>query len=102
MKTLVALCAAALIGASLAPRPAAAQAPSARPARGMEFGTFIKLDKGMTESELMLRAGPADAVGHGERGVVYYYFPTVADPFLTTVTVRQGRIVNLERERKTF
>jgi hypothetical protein len=41
-------------------------------------------------------------VGHGERGVVYYYFPTVADPFLTTVTVRQGRIVNLERERKTF
>ena len=101
MKMLLAPCAAVVVGASLVP-PAAAQVPAERTARGMEFSTFVRLDQGMTEGEFMLRAGPADAVGRGERGLVYYYFPTVADPFLTAVTVRQGRIVNIERERKTF
>jgi hypothetical protein len=32
----------------------------------------------------------------------YYYYPTIADPFITVVTVRGGRIVNLERNRKIY
>jgi len=32
----------------------------------------------------------------------YYYYPTVANPFITTVTLRGGRIVGTERVPKSF
>jgi len=32
----------------------------------------------------------------------YYYFPTVANPWITVVTLRGGRIANIERTKKTF
>ena len=86
-----------------APQPVA---PAAATARGMTFQTFIQLQNGMTEAELMLRAGRPDheSVENLIHDIVksYYYLPTVSDPFITTVTVRGGRIVNLERNRKTF
>jgi hypothetical protein len=80
--------------------------PTAAPARGMTFQTFIQLHNGMTEAELMLRAGRPDheSVENLFHDIVksYYYYPTVSDPFITVVTVRGGRIVNLERNRKMF
>jgi len=82
-----------------------AVAGAAEPApRGMPFDVYIRLEHGMTEGELVLRAGKPDhgAVDNLREGLKsYYYFPTVANPFLTTVSLRAGRIVNIERERKS-
>jgi len=85
-----------------APPPPAAVAPAVR---GMAFDTYIRLDRGMSEGELLLRAGQPDQVAvdtSAYGGVVksYYYLPTSTDPFVTVVTLRGGRIANLERTRK--
>ncbi len=72
--------------------------------RGMAFDVYIRLEHGMTEGELVLRAGKPDhhAVDNLREGLKsYYYFPTAANPFLTTVSLRSGRIVNIERVRKS-
>ena len=87
------------------PRPEPAPVPVAAPAavvRGMNFDTFIRLQRGMTEGELLERAGRPDyaSVENFDITKTYYYFPTVADPFTTTVTLRGGRIENLERVKK--
>lgn len=92
-------------------------------ARGMDFDVYIRLRKGMTEGELLERAGPPDYqtvdgnVGYKE-GVVrresdsvsvystelivktFYFFPTTDNPFTTVVTTTGGRITKLQRERK--
>lgn len=79
-------------------------APPAAQARGMEFETFIRLQRGMTEGELLIRAGQPDreSVENFRHDIVktYYYFPTVANPFTTVVTVRGGRIANLDRVKR--
>lgn len=89
-----------------APQPMSAAAPAASPVRGMDFDTFIRLQKGMTEGELVLRAGRPDheSVENFRNDIVksYYYYPTSSNPHITVVTLRRGRIVDIERERKTF
>ncbi len=73
------------------------------PPRGMAFDVYIRLEHGMTEGELVLRAGKPDqhAVDNIREGLKsYYYFPTSANPFLTTVALRSGRIANIDRVRK--
>ena len=84
----------------------ASTAPAAVPVRGMGFNTFARLQRGMSEGELLQRAGQPDevAVENFRNDVVksYYYFPTHADPFITVVTVRGSRIENIERTKKTF
>jgi hypothetical protein len=51
-----------------------------------------------------LRAGRPDfeSVENFRHDVVksYYYYPTAADPFITVVSVRGGRIAHIERNRK--
>ncbi|OGA48999.1 MAG: hypothetical protein A3G24_26225 [Betaproteobacteria bacterium RIFCSPLOWO2_12_FULL_62_13] len=89
--------------APLPPRPPVAVAA---PVRGMDFDTFVRLQTGMTEGELLLRAGPPDyaTVENFRNDIVklFYYHPTVANPFITVVTLRGGRIANIERNRKIF
>ena len=84
-----------------APAPAAGTAPAVR---GMAFDTYIRLERGMSEGELVLRAGGPDHVSTveaaGGYARLYYYMPTASDPFTTIVTLRGGRIDNLERTRK--
>ena len=79
-------------------------APSALPVRGMEFDTYIRLQRGMTEGELLIRAGRPDheMVENFQDYIVktYYYFPTIANPFTTVVTLRGGRISDLDRVKK--
>ena len=79
-------------------------APAAAPVRGMEFDTYIRLQRGMTEGELLLRAGRPDheSVENFRSDIVksWYYFPTTADPYTTTVTVRGGRIGSIDRVKK--
>lgn len=75
-------------------------------ARGMAFDVFIRLQNGMSEGELLLRAGKPDSeslesVRH-DIVKTFYYMPTHANPWLTAVTLRGGKIVNLERTRKIF
>jgi len=88
-----------------------AQAPAAQPpapasARGMDFDTFIRLQVGMSEGELIMRAGKPDheSVENFRNNVIksLYYYPTTANPYITTVTLNGGRITNIERTKKTF
>lgn len=72
--------------------------------RGMAFEVYIRIEHGMTEGELVLRAGRPDhqALDNLREGLKsYYYFPTLAHPFLTTVRLRSGRIIDIERVRKS-
>jgi hypothetical protein len=82
-----------------APQPVAAPAPVVR---GMSFETFVRLQRGMTEGELLGRAGKPDyaVVENFDITKTYYYLPTVADPFTTVVTLRGGRIQDLDRIKK--
>lgn len=89
---------------SVEPPPAASAPPAGAAVRGMDFDTFIRLQRGMTEGELLIRAGKPDhetidAFRH-EVVKTYYYFPTAANPYTTVVTLRGGRIVHLERVKK--
>ncbi len=74
--------------------------------RGMEFDVFIRLQNGMSEGELLLRAGKPDSesVENFRSNIVktYYYFPTTANPWITTITLRGGRIINIDRVKKIF
>ena len=77
--------------------------PALPSVRGMEFDTFIRLQRGMTEGELLVRAGQPDyeAVDNlYDYDRTLYYFPTVANPFSTIVKLRSGRIAYLERVKK--
>ncbi|MBM3356760.1 MAG: DUF4124 domain-containing protein [Betaproteobacteria bacterium] len=85
--------------------PAVAPAPAAvGPVRGMDFDTFIRLQHGMTEGELLIRAGKPDheSIENLRHDIVktFYYFPTVGNPFTTVVTLRGGRIFNIDRVKK--
>lgn len=88
------------------PPAAAPPLPSAgiAPIRGMDLDTFVRLQTGMTEGELLTRAGRPDYMaleGTGDRIVkTFYYYPTQSNPYTTAVRVRGGRIDNLQRTRK--
>jgi hypothetical protein len=73
-------------------------------ARGLAFDVFIRLQKGMSEGELLLRAGKPDSesVENMRNDIVktYYYFPTASDPWITTIRLVGGRIADIERIKK--
>jgi hypothetical protein len=83
---------------------AGAQSASPRDARGLPFDVYIRLQQGMSEGELLLRAGQPDSqsVENTRHDIVktYYYFPTPSDPWITTIRLEGGRIANLERIKK--
>lgn len=86
------------------PVPQPSPYATAAPVRGMSFDTFVRLERGMTEGELLLRAGSPDHASlDTDAGILvktYYYFPTISDPFTTVVTLYGGRIGDLQRIRK--
>jgi hypothetical protein len=106
-----------------APAPVAAapqQAPAVAPRsnRGMSFDTYVLLRAGMSEGELIQRAGEPDyassdgvvgsTVRRGRRVETFsdlefkkfYYYPTPSDPFTTVVTLTGGYISDLQRTRQ--
>jgi hypothetical protein len=92
-----------------AQNPQAAAVPSVLPpppaaVRGMDFDVYIRLQGGMTEGELLLRAGRPDheSLDSVRRDIVktFYYFPTSANPYTTVVTLRGGRIFTIDRIKK--
>ena len=93
------------------PRPVAVQrwqvegvpTPTLPSVRGMDFDVYIRLQRGMTEGELLVRAGRPDyeAVDNlADYDRTFYYFPTVANPFTTAVRLRSGYIVSIDRIKK--
>lgn len=84
--------------------PGAERTPSAGVPRGLPFETYILIRRGMSEGELLGRAGPPDYRGNEvNRGLVqesWYYLPTASDPFTTIIQLRGGRVVDTERIRK--
>jgi hypothetical protein len=85
----------------------AAEPERARPSpgpRGMAFEVYIRIQRGMSEGELLTRAGPPDYRGNeNNRGLVqesWYYLPTSNDPFTTIIQMRGGRVIDTERIRK--
>ena len=88
--------------ATVVPPPRRRRAPGVQ-VRGMAFDTYIRLDRGMSEGEVISRAGRPDYVafvGGPEIAKSFYYYPTGSDPFTTVVTLRGGRIDNIERTKK--
>lgn len=80
-------------------------AVNAESPRGMDFDVYIRLQEGMSESELLERAGPPDfqtlaTASQDGFSKLYVYLPTDANPFTTTVTVSGGAITEIKRERK--
>lgn len=84
--------------------PGAERTPSGGAPRGLSFETFILIRRGMSEGELLGRAGPPDYRGNEvNRGLLqesWYYLPTASDPFTTIIQLRGGRVVDTERIRK--
>ena len=82
----------------LAAERAAAAPP---PPRGLDFRSYISLQRGMSEGELITIAGAPDMVFSDVfADKRYTYLPTPANPFTTTVTVIGGRVNHIERVRK--
>ena len=86
------------------PAPPPAAAPAAPAVRGMDFDTYTRLSRGMSEGELLQRTGRPDYLalaGVGDAIVkTFYWYPTTSDPFTTLVVVRGGRIHTIERTKK--
>jgi hypothetical protein len=93
--------------------------------RGMDFDVFIRIERGMTEGEILTRAGEPDllsvdgsqefsassavvtppVINRGrftQTNVIktYTYLPTIANPFTTVITFSGGRVTNIERIKK--
>jgi hypothetical protein len=84
--------------------PAVAQATQAAAApaepRGLEFRKLVTLRVGMTEGEVLAIAGPPDAQSRSKSSERLTYLPTRADPFVTTITLRNGRVSTIDQARQ--
>ena len=87
-------------------------AAAPKPVRGMDFRTYTRIQRDMSEGELLTIAGEPDFVsyqgttfvdrrGHGGFELrTWTYMPTSGDPFTTTVTLVGGRVGGVERVRR--
>jgi len=96
-------------GLGLALISAAVQAQTIA-ARGLDFTSFIRLERGMTEGQVIGIAGrpdlrtdqgfaqPAGSAGNTLVVKTYTYLPTSADPYTTTITLVGGRVTDIQRD----
>jgi hypothetical protein len=68
--------------------------------RGIEFRKLVTLRRGMTEGEVLAIAGPPDARSRDKWVERFTYLPTRADPFVTTIQLRNGRVAEIEQARQ--
>ena len=98
-------------------------AAAAKQPRGLDFRSYVSIQRGMSEGELLSVAGKPDFVS--DQGIAlaapdtvqagrhrrvparsgysmktWTYLPTSADPFTTTITLVGGRVSDVERVRK--
>ena len=104
-------------------RISAERAAAAKQVRGLDFRNYVRIQRGMTEGELLGIAGEPDlridqgvaisapttvqigrnfstAARAGLVMTTYTYLPTPGDPFTTTITLVGGRVSEIERVRK--
>ena len=88
-------------------KSAAQRASAPKPPRGLDFRDYVRIQRGMSEGELLGIAGPADLVSDQgfagpnlQRKVDWTYLPTPGDPFTTTITLIGGRVSDIDRQRK--
>ncbi len=78
--------------------------PPERPAearpRGLDFRSYVALERGMSEGELLGIAGQPDLHSRERSFATYTYLPTAADPYTTTIELVRGRIKDIERVRR--
>jgi hypothetical protein len=89
-------------------------------ARGLDFRTYLSLQRSMTEGQVLSIAGQPDV--RADQGLVfvdqsstaqvrapertalavrtYTYLPTAADPYTTTITFVGGRVTDIRRDQK--
>src|SRR5882672_3480778 len=93
------------------------------PSKGLDFRTYLSLQRGMPEGEVLAIAGrpdlaadqgfapettmivhsstyPAAPCGPGCLVKTYTYLPTPEEPYTTTITFVAGRVNEIERNRK--
>ena len=76
-------------------------------AKGMSFEIYIRIQPGMSEAEVLARAGPPDAQSsrmQGDRRAVdeiktFTYLPTQADPYTTVITLKNGVVDSVSRNK---
>ena len=89
-------------------KAAAARAAAApKSPRGLDFRDYVRIQRGMSEGELLTIAGEPDFVSdqgfagpNVQRLVAWTYLPTPGDPFTTTITLIGGRVSDIDRQRK--
>lgn len=103
--------------------------PAAPGVRGLPFEIYIRLRRGMTEGEVLARAGSPDVesvqgvettaqrltgvarqpgtgstlaivMKRSEIVKTYTYLPTLSDPFTTVITFKGGRVSDIQRIKK--
>jgi len=76
-------------------------AATPRPPKGLDFRKYVSIYRGMSEGEFIGVAGEPDLMVWDASAVrTYTYFPTPADPFITTIMLVNGRVSQIERVRK--
>jgi hypothetical protein len=68
--------------------------------RGLEFRKLVTLRRGMTAGEVLAIAGPPDAHSRHKSVDRLTYLPTRADPFVTTIHLKSGRVTEIEQARQ--
>lgn len=68
--------------------------------RGLEFRKLVTIRRGMTEGEVLAIAGSPDSYNRDKATERLTYLPTRADPFVTTIHLRHGRVFEIEQARQ--
>jgi hypothetical protein len=86
--------------------------------RGLDFTSFLHLERGMTDGQVLSIAGEPDVLSDQgfieQRGAIqttglerralalrtYTYLPTDADPFTTTITLVGGQVTDIRRDQR--
>ena len=68
--------------------------------RGLEFRKYISIQRGMSMGELITIAGRPDVVYSEWSGTIWTYLPITGEPWTTTITLINGRVHDIDRQRK--
>jgi hypothetical protein len=68
--------------------------------RGLEFRKYISIQRGMSMGEVLTIAGRPDLIYREWSGTIWTYLPIVGEPWTTTITLLNGRVHDLDRQRK--
>ena len=75
----------------------------------IDTATFSRLEIGMSEGEVLIRAGSPDkevylgseikGAGDSIKQLFYLPGPDETDPYITVITIKEGKVINLERTK---